>query len=164
MWQAANQFAADMRDGKQPYWLILTGQSGNGKTFLARGIFHWFVANVRSTVVSCAGNRVVRADGLWKKWEDVVERLYNGGYGIIEGLSEEWFAAIDDIGSEQDPKKLAPAALLKIQNRRERKWTVFTSNLSIQQMAESYDARIASRFLRNNSKVIHTETKDFGLR
>lgn len=89
-------------------------------------------------------------------------KLYGGEYDGFEEIAGEYLLAIDDFAATHDPSKFGVSKLMELMNKRERKWTVFTSNLNMQQIAEM-DTRIASRLIRHGSKVIEMHCGDFNL-
>lgn len=91
-------------------------------------------------------------------------QIYNGEFGSVEALVDEWLVVLDDIGAEHDPRKLGVSKLLDVLNGRSRKWTILTSNLTMQEIAETLDTRIASRLIRGESKVVEMTCPDFNLR
>lgn len=160
---ASQQFCADMFEGRLPYWLCLVGKSGTGKTHLAKKIKDWFSLNLLGDPCQLIGSYQPRKDYRFRTWQKAMGQIYEGNFGVVEALSEEWLAVIDDIGAEHDPRKFGVAKLLEILNHRRDKWTVMTSNLTTSEIAEHLDARLASRLIRDGSKVIEITAKDFNL-
>lgn len=153
-----------MFNEKFPYWLTLVGSSGVGKTHLANKIREWFRLNLLGRQFVPKENVVRCHDYRFRTWQKAMGQIYDGNYGIVEALSEESLAIIDDIGAEHDPRKFGVSKLLEILNARRDKWTVMTSNLTLEQIHEHLDARLASRLIRDGSKVIEINCPDFNLR
>jgi len=59
---------------------------------------------------------------------------------------------LDDIGAESDKYKSAENvdALCQLLSRRERKWTLVTTNFRTEQWDQQFDARVADRLMRNS--------------
>ena len=71
---------------------------------------------------------------------------------------------IDDLGAVRDPTGFMADNYLRILNKRLGMRTVITCNLMADQIAETIDARIASRLFRNGSRVVQTEAQDYCMR
>lgn len=164
MLDAAATFCADMKDDRPPYWLTLCGASATGKTHLAKSISKYFTKRIYGRQFMPRFNHVECCYGKSWNWTAVVDRLRGQEYHATEALKEDWFCCIDDIGAERDPTKFAAERLLDVLNHRRDKWTVLTTNLMLNDIATALDTRIASRLLRDGSKVIQSNAKDYNLR
>lgn len=76
---------------------------------------------------------------------------------------------LDDIGAGADSKNWMADKLYRIIEHRmdenSTKATLITANLSVEQLSDIYDQRIASRLIRRGTdKVVQVETQDFHLR
>lgn len=149
--------------GREPYWLTITGTSGSGKTHLAKKICHWFRRNLQHEPYVPRTGEVWHMDYAFKIWSKALVAIYEGEGGLVEMLSDEWLAVIDDVGAEHDPRKFGVSKLLEVLENRKRKWTVITSNLTLDQISSHLDTRIASRMIRDGSKVVNFTRKDFNL-
>ena len=154
---------SDMLNDGKPYWLSFVGSSGAGKTHLARKITEWFKVNLLGTSFIPKPSHISRRDYRFRTWQKALGQIYDQNYGVVEALSEEWLAVIDDIGAEHDPRKFGVSKLLEILDRRRDKWTVLTSNLLVPEIAEHLDTRLASRLIRDGSKVVQITCRDFNL-
>ena len=164
---AAMQFCLAMGSATaEPYWLTLLGPSGTGKTMLARGISRFFAASLDSLLdenKTTPTARYYRAGG-FKAWERVVADMLEGDFSGIRDLRDDWFVCLDDIGAEYARNRdISVSKLYEVLNARERKFTVITANLTLQDINTKLDARIASRLLRNGSVVVDVEASDFNL-
>lgn len=179
MEQAVLTFCRDISaEPTKPYWLSLCGGTGNGKTHLAKRAYRWIKVNCRAPVAGLdTGSCIVDIEGKdkhpWEKWISPVTfidwrrlcgTLRSGDFSEIEFLSDAWFVVLDDIATEHDPSGFIASTLDRIVNSRLRKWTMITCNLSLEQIAEKLDVRIASRMQRDNSKVIEVDVMDYTLR
>lgn len=130
-------------------WLSLLGPSGRGKTHLAERIKLW-----RDT---CGGA------AFFYKWIDLVDRFRADHDAIARFAArcdETAIMVIDDIGSGHETA-FANSILATIAERRLGRPTVWTSNLSLEGIAQ-IDARIASRMRRNGSEIFTFKaTPDF---
>lgn len=102
-------------------------------------------------------------------WPEYIERLRDGmkdGNGLKYFLDMiRWpFAVLDDIGAGRDATGFASDKLNTLLAGRVGKWTIITSNLSLDGIAQ-IDTRIASRIIREPGNLyIDLDVKDYGLR
>ena len=147
---AMGRFIRDIKDGAPPRWLSLLGPSGAGKTHLAKRITRW----ARTT-----GNAVH-----FCSWRAFGEEMLTGDYSRTERLRDDWLVALDDIASKRDKSGIASDKLDSTLDARLGRWTVITANLTLAQIAEQLDQRIASRMLRGGSEVVSVNAADWNLR
>jgi DNA replication protein DnaC len=100
MLNAAKDFVRDMAMGVDPRFLSLLGSSGTGKTHLARSICRFFNANVSVFIDPETGVHLSRRGG-FIGWRQIVDYLWDGDYGIMDAVCNDWFVALDDIGAER---------------------------------------------------------------
>lgn len=163
--EAAARFAADINH-TEPYWLSFLGKSGVGKTHLARRIFRHFMGVSRFDLsFNPERNRIEGNTGNWCNWRKLCASVREGNYGWVEDLCEDWFVVLDDIGTEYDSSGHLASVLDRIIAGRKKKWTVLTVNLSLEQISEKLDPRIASRMLRDGGQIVDmSEATDYSLR
>ena len=168
MKREAASFLDDMLCGREPRWISFLGTSGAGKTMLAKMIsaayrqkFHlqidWKTSDTK---------RLNRFRGGFINWGKAInERMLRGDYDFLDDLKRFSFFAIDDIASEYDKHRaLSASKLYDVFESRLNKWTVITANLSLDQIGNVLDARIASRMIRGNSTVVDVSVTDYNLR
>lgn len=168
----AVSFIDDLFAGRAPRWLSLLGNSGAGKTMLAKRIWHLFrdhrhtmIDWPRSRETQETNPRIIRWRGGFINWGKAVNRMLEGDYAFLEDLRAYDFFVLDDVVSEyQKMRELSAAKLYDVLESRLGKWTVITANVFLHQVSESLDQRIASRMLRNNSTVVEVDVQDFNLR
>ncbi len=170
----AVSFIDDLFNAREPRWLSLLGNSGVGKTMLAKRIWHLFrdhrhtnIDWVRSKQTEAEGRqgRIMRWRGGFINWGKAVNRMLEGDYEFLEDLRTYDFFVLDDVVSEyQKMRELSAAKLYDVLESRLGKWTVITANVFLNQVSQSLDQRIASRMLRNNSTVVEVDVPDFNLR
>lgn len=159
----AQRFIDDMANNREPRWLTFIGKSGTGKTHLAKQLMRYWREVGKWYVCPRTGANLVK-NGIFKSWPRVADDMKQGDYGPIDDLSEFDFAVIDEIGAEYDPSGFVVSKLDGVLNSRLRKWTVITSNMSVSEISQKLDVRIASRLRRGGGAVVEMLTKDFNLR
>lgn len=165
--QQAAKFCEAMASADQPgRWITLLGPSDVGKTMLAKMItrFHDKHLSHLPDERNSAGEAWTRRGG-FKSWINVVNDMLHGDYSGIRDMREDWFLALDDIGVEYGRnRELSTTKLYEVLNSREGMFTVVTANMTLDDIGNKMDTRIASRLLRHGSAVINIETKEFSLR
>lgn len=165
MLSEARRFCAEMAQGMRPRWLSLLGQPGTGKTHLAKRIYAFFEAQVEGTLVPGQDLSHTRRTmhGRYASWRKVAKALKSRNFGAASDLEHPQFVVLDDIGAEHGSDFVA-SELDNIIDARLGKWTVITSNFSLDQLAAK-DVRVASRLLRGGSVVVHVKrAEDYGVR
>lgn len=165
MVDAVARFVLDMRAGSSPRILSMLGTTGIGKTMLAKRIWKWFNDNGKWFVEPIRGATCVRT-GQFCDWRKFIEDcLQEGDFSRTVDLCEDWFVILDDIGCKRDKSGFGVDKLDTILARRTgRLWTVVTANLSLEEISDQLDARIASRLLRHGSTVVEVEMPDYNVR
>jgi DNA replication protein DnaC len=152
MLAASQEFVRDMATGGSPRWLSLLGWSGTGKTHLARAIARFFTKEASIYIDPSTGAHLSRRGG-FIGWRKIVDHLRDGDYGIMDAVCNDWFVALDDIGTER-ASDFSTAKLDQIIDCRLAKWTVITCNFTRAEIAEHIDVRIASRLGRGDNVIV----------
>jgi len=168
-----------MERGAAPYWLTLQGRFGCGKTYLMDQVFRqakrinpgnpannpiwppdWKVRRVEHTNIY-DGRRpyALRYDE-----GGLASRMRNGDYTLPRSLGDDWFVAMDELGVTRDPTNFVADAMTTFCDIRLCRWTMIATNLTLQEIAERMDARIASRILRHENKLVSIAAGDYALR
>ena len=145
---------------KEGYWLTFLGSCGVGKTHLAKRILK-YVKDHHTQYLNRYGIPQFRSN-LFSYWPDIADALRGGDYGRLNPLYSADFLAIDDLGAEYE-SDFINSKLQQLLNKRLNKWTVITSNLSLNDFALK-DERIASRLVRGKNKVIQINATDYYLK
>jgi len=167
MLAAASDFACSINVIKPARWLSFCGSPGTGKTYLAKAIYRIFNETIRHHIgITPDGRRLTGQRGDFVDWRTLCSAVKQGGWGWVEDLIEDDFVVLDDIGAEYDKagSGFTTSLLDRILNSRLRKWTLITSNLSLREISEQLEDRIASRMIRDGSVVIECNTVDFAMR
>lgn len=140
-------------DAMQPRWLTLMGASDVGKTHLAEKIAEWVDLN-RAARRYYANGRVTYFKTRFVKWRHFCDAIMNGKFSMVDHLIEPDFLVIDEVGAEHvGTTGIVFAKFGDICDARLRKWTVITSNHTMESLAK-IDARISSRLERGNNVVV----------
>lgn len=133
--------------------LVIIGNPGVGKTHAASALRDW------------AGHAAMRAfeQGHWSgpppvefsRWPDVCARIEAAAATFLElrqELTEPALLVLDDIGAETDRFRsgTATSLLAAVLDARLKRFSLITTNVSPDQWAGRWDARVADRLLRNS--------------
>ena len=139
--------------------LFFTGPNGTGKTHLAvailrelslKGELHWFFVKTPYLLM--------RIRQVFKKESSDSEE------SLIDQFIDYDYLVIDELGVEKITDWSLQTLYLIIDGRSDRlRSTIITSNLSLQQIEEKIDPRIASRIV-GMSKVVRFESDDWRIR
>jgi hypothetical protein len=181
-------FLAAMREPLTPYWLVLLGVSGTGKTKLAKAISEYMTtfgeALYRRTVAPTLPEQSMKRvllyaqSGPWLvPWREMCP-FSDEARARMRTAQEDWFKVIDELKPETDtenagPKTFEANAMGNLLDSRLGKWTVVTTNFRLKEIAK-WDVRISSRLIRDGADVVDCDgssvvcdlsgVRDFALR
>lgn len=171
--KAAQQFLSAIKHGLEPRWLTLTGTPGTGKTHIAREVTKR-VKEHRRAFYEASGEREMLSyaqEGPFSvKWIKLVDMARDGDHSPFKRASRDWFKTIDDVGAEGFGQDKLPTQFVigqwgKLADLRLRKWTVWTTNFPVSDIANLFDVRIADRILREpNIHVDLSHVRSFAIR
>jgi DNA replication protein DnaC len=167
-----------MERGEEPYWLTLSGVNGCGKTMLMRQVFE---EAKRVNPGNPANNPIWPPD--WKQFTkgtntytasrpyclsltegDVARKMRGGQHDFIESIRGDYFIALDELGVARDPTNYVADVMAALAEARLGRWTMFATNLSLNEIGDRMDARITSRMVRDRNLLITIEARDYALR
>lgn len=133
-------------DGKS---ILLTGDTGTGKTYLLNACCNLAVSENKSTQLLTAYD--INSLFLECHLSDLATQQ-----AILDSLVDVDVLAIDDLGTETIYKNVSAQYLFMIINERVNrcKQTFVSTNLNLNQLREQYDERIFSRLLDKNMTFI----------
>lgn len=148
------------------YLLVIYGGNGCGKSHAARAIKRWFSGIRMSLGPMPCTNEEGEADCkipdvIYRNWPSVVSGFKRDQWLVCDHLIGEYLTIIDDIGAEHDPSGIGLEKLYLILNRRERKYTLITTNYPPSEWEAKFERRIASRLFRNAVHVSLDNVPDF---
>jgi DNA replication protein DnaC len=157
------QFAADevqffcnrwMLGNQNESMLILIGEPGCGKTHLLRAVER-FARGAQAMAHQKRSERSqdVRAkvpSVMYAYWPTIASDLAKGHDWPMQDATDADLLLWDDLGSESDPWKNISDRACQILSRRERKFTLITTNIGQQNWETRFDSRINDRLLRNS--------------
>lgn len=85
-------------------------------------------------------------------------------FGLPEYLARDFLVVIDDVGAARDTTNFIADGLYRLANVRLGKWTIFTSNLGLADVAKQIDERFASRLIRDGNVVHRINAGDYAMR
>lgn len=153
--------AAYAKKPSQGYRLIIYGNNGAGKSHTGRAIHRWAsrLAIDLPWVMGEAGPRL--SEAAMVNWPRFVDRLKSDNWDLADEYVGKDMLIIDDLGAEHDPSKVGIEKLYWILEKRERRWTVITTNLLIEEWESKFEKRIASRLARNSRTVSVENVPDY---
>lgn len=151
------------RNDTQKSLLVIIGPYGCGKTHVAKSIWHF--CRLAATGSYQTG---VWPDGnvpstLCVSWPMACNALNERKFSLVQDYIQSDLLVLDDIGAENDPWKVCADKLCQVLSRRERKFTVITTNVKPVEWPNKFDGRIADRLLRNSIVVDLTGLKSYAL-
>lgn len=151
-------------------WLTYGGVQGAGKTMFATQVFkqaaQYSPGNCALWVGGDSHRFRRRPQVVGMEATDFADRC-GKDRGYPEYLRDDFLVWIDDIGSADESResmRWLATSLYRLCNARLGKWTLFTTNLSMQEIGEKIDPRVLSRLIRDRNEFVRIEAADYALR
>ncbi len=138
------------KNNPTPSLLVIYGNSGSGKTHTARSIFRFCHSASMSAFETQKWGAAEIPQSLFVSWPEAAVAFGEKEFGIVEDAMKSSLVVLDDVGAENDPWKVCADRLCQILSRREKMFTVITTNINPNEWASRFDIRIADRMLRNS--------------
>ena len=128
--------------------LVIVGQYGSGKTHVARKIANYCNSGAMAAVNRGHWSGRCIPSATFRSWPELCNEFNAKDESSLQDLFNEDMLSLDDIGAENDPWKACSDKLCQVLSRRERMFTVITTNIAPQHWTEKFDGRIADRLMR----------------
>lgn len=149
-------WALALKGNQAPRWVTLLGKSGTGKTHCATRLWRLGKKSLSFNRTGFVAQKIY--------WPSFVSELRAGtAFEHLQDLMIWPVLLLDDIGAERDTTGFASEQLNMLLGRREGKWTILTSNLSLENLGQ-IDPRIADRIIRKPNLFVEVDTKSYSLR
>ena len=156
MVRACREFERRFRAGAPPCWLSLLGTSETGKTHCADLIWRRLAPRCGWSDVTYSRAKIF--------WPALIGELRDGeSRAFFRDLMRWPLILLDDIGSERDNSGFAAEQLYTLLGCRARRWTILTSNRTLNQIA-ALDVRVANRFIRDGNLLCEVKTVGYSTR
>jgi len=145
-----------LKHNQAPRWITLLGKSGTGKTHCATRLWRLGKNSLSFNRTGFVAQKIY--------WPSFIAELRGGtAFEHLQDLMIWPVLMLDDIGAERDTTGFASEQLNMLLGRREGKWTILTSNLSLENLGQ-IDPRIADRIIRKPNLFVEVDTKSYSLR
>lgn len=144
--------------------LVIYGNNGVGKSMVAENIVTWaHHARANFPKIVVGPGALQNADQWFVRWPKFLDDLKNGSWELVDAAEAVSLLVLDELGGAYDPSGIGTDKLCRILSRREKKWTIITTNLDPASWETSFDRRIASRLYRNAIHVEMNNVQDYGV-
>ncbi len=88
-----------------------------------------------------------------------------GEWDLPEYLRADYLVTVDDLGRSRDTAAGTFAdGLCRLADNRLGRWMIWTTNLTLPEIASRLDPRIASRLIRDDNRLVNIKAGDYALR
>lgn len=156
------RFCFDMwRDPMNGRLLVLAGENGTGKSHSAKCVRDWVGLVGHGKEFVQRPNYITFLQCVYWEWPRLLDTFKEGGWDVIDDLFETPCLIIDELGGGHDPSRVGVDKLCQVLSRREKMFTLITTNVIPSAWEQTFDRRVASRFFRNSTLVDLSEVPDF---
>lgn len=144
--------------------MVIVGAYGSGKTHTARSIFRFCSCAAMNALESGKWGSHKLPNSIFISWPEAASAFAEKQFGVMEDALEHDLVILDDIGAENDPWKVSADRLCQILSRREKKFTVVTTNVPAANWIERFDGRINDRLMRNSTVIDISGVPSYAMR
>ena len=157
MVEACARFCLRTKQEVVPSWLTLLGDTGTGKTHCAEMIWKKRHRAFDWSRTGWGPEKIY--------WPSFVADLRNGeAYAKVKDMARWPMLFLDDICAERDTTGFAAEQLCTLLGQRQAKWTILTSNKTVDQIA-AMDVRLADRIVREpGNELVEVKTISYAMR
>lgn len=149
-------------NNKDKTLLIIAGPSGTGKTHVARKLHDYGVMIGIMAWTHGHWSEVPRTTCM--NWAEIVAELKDRQQSYLDEMMMADLLILDDVGAERDPWGIGKDTLCQVLTRRERRFTVITTNATADEWGEKWDRRIADRLFRNSDIIELSGVESYSLK
>jgi DNA replication protein DnaC len=149
VWKFCVGFIENPNHGKR---LVIYGNNGAGKSRTVKAVHRWVKDRAMDMPLVLRGHN---ASTVWCEtvnWSERVSEFKEGSWDIDDYIDCP-LLILDDLGAEHDPSKCGVDKLYQLLERRERRWTIITTNIDPSSWEKRFDRRISDRMLRHSQIV-----------
>jgi len=162
---AAEEFCGRWhRNDTEKSLLVIVGNYGSGKSHTAKAIHRFCNAMAFRAFETGKWGRHQTPSNMFICWPEAASQFNEKNFSSISDAMDSDLLIVDDIGAENDPWKICADRLCQIMSRREKRFTVITTNIQPAQWARVFDGRINDRLLRNSVVVDISSVKSYSIR
>lgn len=163
---AAEAFCARwVKNDKSKTLLVIVGTFGSGKTHTAKAIGSFCTAAALNAFEKGGWDKLGSLPStIFISWPSVASEFNEKNFSVMDDAIKSALTILDDIGAENDPWKICADKLCQILSRREKMFTVVTTNIEPAAWASKFDGRIEDRLLRNSIVIDISNVPSFSLR
>lgn len=157
MIEACARFCLRTKTTYRPSWLTLLGKTGTGKTHCAEQVWKKRHVHFNWRKTEWCPSKIY--------WPEFVALLRSGeAYERIRDMANWPMLFLDDICAERDTTGFASEQLCALLGQRAGRWTIITSNKTLQQIAD-LDVRLADRLVREpGNELVEVISQSYFLR
>lgn len=125
--------------------IVLFGENGTGKSICAAYITRWIRKVGHAKQYIDRENNIRFVDVVLWSWPELLDHFKSGNWDSIDTMFDTTVLIIDELGGGHDPTTVGVDKLCQVLSRREKRWTLITTNITPEHWQDKFDRRIASR-------------------
>lgn len=144
--------------------IVIVGNYGTGKSHTAKAIHKFCATAAFSAFETGKWGCEQMPSAMFLSWPEAASQFNEKNFSVMTDAMNADLLIVDDIGAENDPWKICADKLCQVLSRREKKFTVVTTNIQPAEWAKVFDGRINDRLLRNSVVVDISNVPSFSTR